>query len=358
MGSGATPAALGGGVLGARSLPTHPARLRAGWLSLGVGGAVCAGKFVAAGLTGSTALLSDALESIVNVVAAALLLYAVYVAARPADRDHPYGHGKVEFFSAGVEGALIAVAAVTIVYQAALDLVRGPDLRRLDLGIGLSAGLALVNAALGVYLVRVGRRTGSEAVVADGRHVLTDVVTTAGVVAGLCAVHATGWPRLDPLVAVAVALSILRTGWVLLRGAVGGLMDEADVRLLAPICAALEREREDSWIDVHSLRSFRSGAVQHTDLHLAVPRYFDADRLHAMSERVTDVIVEAAGRPGDVIVHFDPCRPRQCPGCAVRGCPVRGAPFTRRAAIDLERALRGDEGLDSGAPIPPLEVRP
>jgi cation diffusion facilitator family transporter len=357
MGSGVTSAALGGRVRGLRSLVSDPARLRAGWVSLVLGSAICAGKFAAFGLTGSTALLSDALESIVNVVAAGLLLWAVYVAARPADRDHPYGHGKVEFFSAGVEGALIAVAAVTILYQAGLDLVRGPELRRVDLGIAISAGLALLNLGLGAYLVRTGRRTGSEAVVADGRHVLTDVVTTVGVIAGLAAVHVTQWPQLDPLVAIAVALSILRTGWELLRGAVGGLMDEADVRLLGPICEALERERDDAWIDVHSLRSFRSGAVQHTDLHLSVPRYFDADRLHAVSERVREVIVEAAGRPGDVIVHFDPCRPRQCPGCAVPACRVRSAPLVARERIDLERALRGDERLDSGAPIPPLEVR-
>jgi len=357
MGSGVAPATLGGHARGARSVVADPARMRAGWVSLVLGTAICAGKFVASGLTGSTALLSDAMESIVNVVAAGLLLYAVYVAARPADRDHPYGHGKVEFFSAGVEGALIAVAAVTILYQAGVDLVRGPSLRRLDLGIAIAAGLAALNAGLGAYLVRVGRRTGSAAVVADGRHVLTDVVTTVGVIAGLAAVHFTQWPRLDPLVAIAVALSILRTGWELLRGAVGGLMDEADVRLLGPICDALERERDDAWIDVHSLRSFRSGAVQHTDLHLTVPRYFDADRLHAVSDHLREVIVAAAGRPGDVIVHFDPCRPRQCPGCAMPACPVRSAPLVAREPIELERALRGDERLDSGAPIPPLEAR-
>jgi cation diffusion facilitator family transporter len=358
MGSGATPAALGRRARGAHALIADPARVRAAWISLAVGSLICAGKFAAAGLTGSTALLSDALESIVNVVAAALLLYAVYVAARPADRDHPYGHGKVEFFSAGVEGGLIAVAAVAIVYYAALDLVRGPELRRLDVGLAISAGLALANLALGAYLVRTGRRTHSEAVVADGRHVLTDVVTTVGVIAGLAAVYVTEWPRLDPLVAIAVALSILRTGWRLLRGAVGGLMDEADVALLGPICEALERERDDAWIDVHSLRSFRSGAVQHTDLHLAVPRYFDADRLHAVGDRVREVIVAATGRPGDAIVHFDPCRPRQCPGCAMPDCPVRAAPLAARDPIELERALRGDERLDSGTPIPPLEARP
>jgi cation diffusion facilitator family transporter len=293
----------------------------------------------------------------VNVVAAVFALSGLVFAGRPADRNHPYGHGKIEFFSAGVEGALIAVAALAILYHAGLDLVRGPHLRRLDLGISASAALAAANAALGAYLVRTGRRHGSAALVADGHHVLTDVVTTLGVIAGLGLVWLTDIPRLDPLVAIAVALSILRTAWRLLRGAVGGLMDEADAPLLARIAAALESRREDAWIDAHSLRTFRSGAVQHTDLHLGVPRYFDADQLHEIGERVRQRVIEATGRRGDVIVHFDPCRPRQCPGCAMRDCPVRSAPFEKREPLTLERALRGDETLDDGVPLPPIDAR-
>jgi cation diffusion facilitator family transporter len=347
-----------GAARGARRLPTDRTRVHAGWISLVAGILICTGKFSVAGLTGSTALLSDAMESVVNVVAAALLLYTLVVAARPADRDHPYGHGKIEFFSAGVEGALIAVAALSIVYQASLDLIRGPHLRRLDFGIAAAAVLAVANAALGSYLVRAGRRHGSEALVADGRHVLTDVITTVGVIAGLGVVALTGLPQLDPLVAIAVALSILHTGWRLLRSAVGGLMDEADPSLLAPICQALEGSREDAWIDVHSLRSFRSGAVQHSDLHLAVPRYFDADQLHEISDRVREAVLEGTRLPGDVIVHFDPCRPRQCPICPVDPCPVREAGLVRRIPISLERALRADEQLEDGLPLPPLEARP
>lgn len=330
-----------------------PARVRAGGLSLLAGAAICAGKFAVAGITGSTAVFSDAMESIVNVAAASLLLYTLTVAARPPDRDHPYGHGKVEFFSAGAEGALIAVAALAILYEAVAELVRGPSLRRLDLAIGLSVALAAANAALGLFLVRTGRRTGSQALVADGHHILTDVLTTAGVVVGLVLVVATGRAVFDPLAAIGVALWILRTGYRLLRSAVGGLMDEADDALLGPICRALEMRREPSWIDVHSLRTFRSGALQHTDLHLAVPRYFDADRLHRMGDAVERAVLEATGCPGDVIVHFDPCRPRQCPGCGVDPCPVRSAPFVAREPIRLERAVRGDERLDSGAPVPP-----
>lgn len=332
------------------------ARVRAGWLALVVGVLVFGGKLAVYAVTGSAAVFSDAMESVVNVAAGALLLYSLVIASRPADRDHPYGHGKVEFFSAGVEGALIAMAAALILYEAVRELVAGPELRSLDVGLAALAGLTAVNAGLGLYLIRVGRRTCSDALVADGHHLMTDVATSVAVVLGLAAVWATGWVVLDPLIAIGVALNILRVGWRLLRGAVGGLMDEADESLLDPICRALEARREAWWIDVHSLRTWRSGAIQHTDLHLAVPRYFDADRLHGIDHEVGRVILGATGRPGDVIVHFDPCRPRQCPSCAVSECPVREKPFEARPPITLEGAIRADERLDTGEPLPPGSV--
>lgn len=332
------------------------ARLRAGWLALGTGIAVFAVKLAAWRLTGSAAVLSDALESVVNVVAGALLLYSLHVSTRPADADHPYGHGKVEFFSAGVEGTLIGVAALLIASEAIRQLVVGPSVRRLDLGLVLVTGATAANAAVGAYLIRVGRRVHSLALVADGKHLLTDVATSVGVIAGLAAVWITGWVVLDPVVALVVALHILRTGWELVRQAVGGLMDEADPGVLRRMVESLEQGREPWCIDAHSLRSWRSGHTQHVDLHVVVPRYFDADRLHGVSEQIEDVLVAASGLPGEAIVHFDPCRPRHCPGCAVDRCPVRAAPFVVRRPITLERATRGDETLDTGAPVPSVKA--
>jgi len=322
-------------------------RKRAGRVSLVVGSAVFVGKLAAYFLTGSAAVLSDALESIVNVVAAALLLYSLTVAARPADRSHPYGHGKVEFFSAGVEGTLIAVAATLILIEAGRSLWFGPNLRRVDLGLLLFSGLTALNAALGAYLVRIGRRTHSLALQADGQHVLADVATSVGIIAGLFAVRWTGWTLLDPLIAIAVALNILRTGWALLRAAIGGLMDEADDELLGSMAQALEQKRAPWMIDVHSLRAWRSGAFQHVDLHVTVPRYYQADRLHRIDDEITDQLLAAAGRAGDVIVHFDPCRPRECPGCVIADCPVRGAAHFRREPLTLERATREDQVVES-----------
>ncbi len=326
-------------------------RLRAGRLSLVLGIVVFVGKLAAFAFTGSTAVLSDALESVVNVVAAGLLLWSLAVASRPADSSHPYGHGKVEFFSAGVEGTLIGVAAALILVEAVKELLVGPAIRNADLGLALVTGLTVVNAALGLHLVRIGRRTHSLSLQADGQHVLADVVTSVGVVVGLGAVWLTGWALLDPLVAIAVALNILRTGFVLLRQAVGGLMDEADTGTLVRMAEALETARLPHWIDVHGMRSWRSGHVQHVDLHMAVPRYFDADRLHRVDEEVSALLLGATGLPGDVIVHFDPCRPRQCAGCAMPACPVRSSALEKREPLSLERVIRGDETLDAGRPL-------
>jgi divalent metal cation (Fe/Co/Zn/Cd) transporter len=289
--------------------------VRAGKVALAAGVLIFVGKLATFRLTGSSAVFSDAMESVVNVAAAGLLLYSVTVAARPADRDHPYGHGKVEFFAAGVEGALIAFAAVMIFYQSALDIVSGSELRRLDLGLIAIAALSVLNALVGRYLIAVGRRTHSIALIADGKHLFTDVVTSGAVLAGLALVKLTGIALFDPLVAMGVA--------------------------------------EPWWIDVHSLRSWCSGPIQHSELHLAVPRFFDADQLHQISERVQEVTLSATGLPGDVLVHFDPCRPRQCSACAMEACEQRAHAFVQRESITLGRATRGDEALDTGEPVEP-----
>ncbi len=331
---------------------SHAARMRAGILSLVVGTLIFAAKLLAWRLTGSAAVLSDALESIINVVAAGGLLYSLVVAARPADETHPYGHGKVEFFSAGVEGACIALASLVILWESVRALLRGPHVENIDFGLLVLVGTSLVNAGLGWHLVRVGRQRHSLALVADGRHVLTDVTTTAGVVVGLMAVRITGLHVLDPLVAMAVAVNILVMGWRLVREAVGGLMDEADLPRLDLMVAALEAGRAPEWIDVHTLRGWRSGRVQHVDLHLTVPRYLDVERAHAFDEAVGRIVSRAPGLPTETIVHFDPCRPRHCHDCRVAPCPVRAAAFVAREPLTLQRAIRAGTGRLEPLPEP------
>lgn len=324
----------------------HDARLSAGRLSLVVGTLVFAAKVAAWIATGSVAVFSDAMESIVNVVAALLLVWSLRMAAQPADRDHPYGHGKAEFLSAAVEGALIIVAALLIGVQALRDLIVGAVPHRLDTGMALVAGASLLNGGLGLHLVRVGRRTHSAALVADGRHILTDVWTSGGVLIGLLAVSLTGWMWLDPAVALAVAANIVREGWRLVQHSVGGLMDEADVALLEKLAGGLEAERPPEWIDAHGLRAWRSGAELHADLHLVVPRYFDAERLHGIAETIEERLRAAAGFPTEAVVHFDPCRPHECRRCPMPACPVRSTAFCARPPLTLRRTTRVDAEVE------------
>ncbi len=333
----AVRAAGSGGEAGA-----HAERIRAGRLALAVGIAVFGGKLVAYALTGSNAIFADAMESTVNVVAAGVLLFALRLAAKPPDRDHPYGHGRVEFLSAALEGTAITVAALLILASSVRDLLAGPVIQNLDLGAGLTIAFGLVNLLLGRHLVRVGERTRSMALVADGRHVMTDVLTSGGVVAGLGVVWLTGWVWADPLIAIVLALNVVREGWTLLRHAVSGLMDQVDPETLDEVVRVLEAQRGESLIDAHGLRSWRSGARRHVDLHVAVPRYFDVERIHRIHDAIEAELFFDADPPGDVVVHFDPCDATLCRHCRMPACEIREAAFEQALVFDRERLTRED----------------
>lgn len=323
-------------------------RMQAGRLALGLGILVFAAKLAAYFVTGSTAVLADAMESTINIVSAGMLLLALSMAARPPDSSHPYGHGKVEFISAGIEGAAIAFAAFVIIAEGIRELIAGPQLHDLDFGLALLAGSSIVNAGLGMHLSRVGRETDSAALVADGRHVLADVWTSVGVIGGLAVVAATGWVWADPLIAIAVGAHVALEGLHLLQDAVGGLMDEADEGLIDQSVIRLETNRADSWIDLHEFRSWRSGALRHFDLHLMVPRYFDVEQIHAIHDKIEKVLLADKGQ-GDVVVHFDPCEPRACGRCAIPDCPVRESAFAERSPFSLARATRTDSEIRQDA---------
>lgn len=313
------------------SRPGAPTRaaFRAGVVAVVAGATIMLAKFVAWAVTDSSVLLADAAESIVNVIAAAMATLSVVVAARPADADHPYGHGKAEALSAAVEGALIMVAAALIIVQAAGDLIVGPRLERITTGIALAGGAGLANLVLGVYLARVGRREGSEAIEADGIHVITDVVTTAGSIVALLLVQWTGWMWLDPVAALVVAANILWTGSRVIRRALSSLLDEADFDLLERLASHLEGARRPEWVELHQLRSWASGAFQHIDLHLIVPRYLSIEEAHRIGDELDDRLHDLIGRYGESVVHLDPCTPRHCHACTMHDCPVRAAPLQR-----------------------------
>ena len=317
-------------------------RLRAGLISLVVATLMLAAKYQAYRLTGSTAVLSDALESIVNVVAAVFALGGLILAGRPADRNHPYGHGKIEFFSAAFEGGLIAFASVLIVYEAIRSLLAGPEVHQIGAGVLIVLGSGLVNLALGVYLVRTGRRYASLTLVADGQHVLADVWTSGGVVIGLGLMHLTSRAWLDPLVALLVALWLMWTGFRLVRHAAGGLLDEEDPMLLNRVLAALQRYVGGGVIRVHHLRAIRSGRFQHVEAHLVVPEFWSVERAHDVSEDVAARVMRDLGVEGEMVFHTDPCHRIYCAVCDLEECPIRREPFRKVTPLTLEEAVQPD----------------
>lgn len=263
-------------------------------------------KAAAALLTGSIGFLSDALESGVNLVAALVGLWALRLAARPPDLVHHFGHGKAEYVSAAVEGAMIFVAAGAIVWSA-LERLRDPlPLDRPALGLVLSGVASLINLAVGVTLVRTGQRHRSITLEADGRHLLTDVVTSAGVLVGVTLVAIFDWEVLDPLVALLVGLNILHTGYGLLRRSVSGMLDAAvPASELAEVKAVLTRYEHDAGVSYHALRTRESGRQRFVYLHLLVPDEWTVARGHTVAERVKDDI--AAALPGTTtFVHMEP----------------------------------------------------
>ena len=247
-------------------------------------------KFFAYYLTGSAAVFSDALESIVNVLAASFAAYSLFLAHQPADRQHPYGHGKIEFVSAGFEGGMILLAALVIVAQALLEIARpgGPRLLNLNVGLLLTVISGAVNAAMGLYLVRAGRKRGSMTLEADGRHLLTDAITSAAVLVGLILVKLTGWSYADPLAALVVALFIVRSGYSLLRRSAAGLMDEQDVlddnllrRILDSHCG--DSGKPPRICSYHKLRHRHSGRYHWVDFHIMVPAEWDVRHGHEVA---------------------------------------------------------------------------
>jgi cation diffusion facilitator family transporter len=291
------------------SPPGDPIRRRmiAIGTSLLVSIALMAVKFYTYHLTGSSAILSDALESIINVAAAGFAMVSIWMAAQPPDAEHPYGHGKIEYFSAGFEGALIIFAAAGIFKTGLAHLLTPQPLANLSTGLAILVAAAAINLLLGIGLIRVGKQTQSLALTADGKHVLTDVYTTAGVVLGLGLVRYTNWLWLDGLIACIVGINILFTGLRLVRQSVSALMHKSDPELMRTISQLLRMHRKPAWIDIHQLRAWRSGNFVNIDLHLVLPRDYLLDQAHAEADQLERLLIRHFDGNAAVLVHMDPC---------------------------------------------------
>jgi cation diffusion facilitator family transporter len=309
-------------------------------LSLAIGVLMLLGKWIAYLLTGSHAILSDALESIVHVVATAFALISIILNSRPPDQRYPYGYGKITYFSAGFEGGLIALAALAIFYEAAQGLILGQELKRLDLGFLIIGVASFINLALGIYLIRAGKRLGSLVLAADGHHVLADSYTSFGVVAGVALVWLTKLDWLDGVVALAVGLNILATGYRLVQEGFSGLMDRSDPELLESIVRTLHDGREEGWVDVHQLRAWRSGDRCFVDFHLVVPEDWNARRLHDTNDRCKELLQATLGDATELIIHFDPDQPGTFdPSVAWTVASATRVPFGEHAEPNLGEAV-------------------
>ncbi len=278
---------------------------RFAWLSIVAAVATISLKAAAYFLTGSVGLLSDALESLINLLAALIAFLSLWYAARPVDATHTYGHEKIEFFSSGLEGGLIFVAALVIAWSAVERLLRGPAVQSLDLGLALSAAAALINLGVALLLLRVGRRHRSIVLEADGQHLMTDVWTSAGVVVGLGLARVTGWACLDPFLALLVAGNICWTAFSLIRRSFNGLMDHA----LPPEEQALVRRAIEAHLEpgtaFHALRTRQAGADRFVDFHLLVPGRCSVTQAHRLAMRIEQA-VQAALPGAEVVVHIEP----------------------------------------------------
>lgn len=293
-------------------------------------------KIAAYFLTNSVAILTDALEGIVNVVAGFFGLFSLYLSAKPKDEDHPYGHGKIEFVSAAVEGTMIIIAGILILYTAILHLFHPGQLAQIDTGILLITVTAVLNFIAGRICVRTGTKNNSLALVASGRHLLSDTYSTIGILIGLALIYLTTIVWLDSAVAILFSFLILYTGYKIVRKSVAGIMDESDRTLLKKMVKLLNDNRTENWVDMHNLRIIKYGSTLHLDTHLTVPWYFNVNEAHQEIDVLAARVRKEFGESLELFVHSDGCLEFQCPICNKQTCPVRKHAFEKRINWTVE----------------------
>lgn len=296
-------------------------------------------KFVAYFMTHSLSVLSDALESIVNVLAGMIGLYSLYIAAKPKDKDHPYGHGKAEFISAAFEGSLIITAGLIILYESFIAYFSPSPLHDLDNGIWVLLSTAVLNLVAGWVAKSMGKKNKSLALVSSGQHLILDSVTTFAVMVGIGLVLITGITKIDSFVAIAMGIWIIYNGYKIIRESLAGIMDEADTALLDEVIQEINKSRNPHWIDLHNFRVIKYGALMHIDCHLTVPWYFNVNEAHAAVDDFTQLIKNKFGSSIEFFVHTDGCMPFSCAICTLEKCEQRKSEFQQKINWNIENVL-------------------
>lgn len=303
-------------------------------------------KFVAYFITNSNAILTDAAESIVNVIASSFAFYSIYLTTLPKDENHPYGHGKVEFFSAFVEGVLIGIAGIIIVFKASYDLIYPNAIQQLVDGAIIIGATGIINMFVGFYLINTGKRNKSITLEADGKHLLTDSVSSAGLVVGIILIQLTKIYWLDAAISIALGLYIIFNGYKLTRRSVGGLMDESNIALVNDIVRILQQNRQESWIDIHNLRAQQYGSDLHVDCHVTLPYYFDLNAVHQEISNIDRLINVSGQHQTELFIHADPCLPACCHYCRMPNCGVRQEEFKGEITWNMENVTKNQKHFD------------
>jgi cation diffusion facilitator family transporter len=300
-------------------------------------------KMAAYFFTHSLAILTDALESIVNVIAGFVGLYSLYVAAKPSDRDHPYGHGKAEFISAAVEGTLIVAAGLLIIYEAINDFITPRTIHQLDTGCWIIAGTALINYVGSVFCLRQGKKNNSLALQASGHHLQMDSFSTLAILGGLLIMLFTRLWWIDKTIALIMSVLIIYNGYVIIRKSLAGIMDEADKKLLERFIRLLNENRKKEWVDLHNLRVIQYGDQLHIDCHLTLPWYMNLHEAHREIDALSELIQSKMGNSIELFVHTDGCMPFSCSICSLEKCQVRQKPMKNRQEWTLDNILSNEK---------------
>jgi cation diffusion facilitator family transporter len=296
-------------------------------------------KFLAYYLTHSNAILTDAIESIVNILAGSFALYSLYYAAKPKDEDHPYGHGKIEFLSTGVEGGMVTLAGAAMLIKGIASIFSPHDLENVDIGLVISVFSGLVNFLLARVLIKKGTALHSSTMVADGKHLLTDTWSSVGLVIGLVVIYFTHLFWIDYVITIGLGILIIYTGINLVKESIFNLLDKADVGKIEHLIAVLNTKRNPSWIDIHNLRVVKYGSVVHVDCHMTLPWYYTLEESHKEVDDLDKLATTEFSHEIEFFIHADPCLPKSCSICEMKDCKVRKNDFVKRLEWNMSNVL-------------------
>ncbi len=310
-------------------------------ISLVVSFFVLALKFIAYFQTSSTAILSDAIETITNVVTAVVALVLLKYALEPADEEHPYGHGKLEYFSASFEGGIILFAALAIIFESVRSLIVGNHIENLNTGLFYILIASVINFAVGLYLKLIGKKQNSEALNASGAHLMADVKTTAGIMVGLLLYKITGLAWIDPAIGILVGLWLAYESVQIIKNNIGGLLDQTDLSSVSQLSDNIQKHLVPEIIDIHNLRIIRSGSFHHIDAHLVVPQFLEIHLVHELIHDFEKKVVNDYKFDGEFAFHTDPCYQKYCSTCEMKSCSLRLAEFKSRRPMSDRHLISG-----------------